>query len=188
MAGFTQDRCRVTLPMLFCTVSECRLASGAKPPKRIALMAAWLTRRRTDGIALSPEGFAPNPMVAYPPADGLTAAGRPLDQRIGRGLSMGTQDVGQGLGELAGTPFDVTNAGLNLGLGAADALAGVFGGRVPYRLPTGASNMLGDAAVNGLDAIGVPKIAPSQRTPEERIAGDAIRLAHRPRWVAAFYP
>ena len=91
---------------------------------------------------------------------------------IARALKLGVQDVGRGAADIAGAPFDLTNAALNLGgAGVSEALSAVGGPSFDVSLPTNAGQVFQNLAAEAATAAGAPPIPWEQRTPAEKLAG-----------------
>jgi LysM repeat protein len=84
----------------------------------------------------------------------------------------GVQGSGRGLANIAGAPFDLTNALLNLGLFGADKAAGLFGGGVDYRLPVGASDTIANTASGIAESVGYDVMDREEMSQDERLAYD----------------
>ncbi len=92
----------------------------------------------------------------------------PETDPYGRALSLGVQGVGRGAANLAGAPFDMTNALLNIPLTVANR---VFDGQVPY-LPTDTSEKIAAGATDLAEGAGVKVFDREEMTDQERLGYD----------------
>ncbi len=114
-----------------------------------------------------------------PPADVAPPMSGP--QRLGRSAQLGAQAVGRGLAGVAGMPFDLAGAGVDIGLATAEGGINLMRDE-PVQLPRLGAMPLGyehltSSAGDLMEAIGVPPIEREDMDENERLLGDVTQFA-----------
>ncbi|MER9494163.1 hypothetical protein NKI86_20300 [Mesorhizobium sp. M0320] len=116
------------------------------------------------------------PEVGMP--EGRAAAGTP-EPTIENSLRYVMQKADRGVADFIGAPVDLTTAGLNLSLAAADRGARILGGDgVDYRFrqPFMGSDWIASKAAKGHEAVGGKLVGPESVSPNTRMIGEATRF------------
>jgi hypothetical protein len=92
----------------------------------------------------------------------------PEQDPTGRALSLGVQGVGRGIANLAGAPFDMTNALANIPITGANQ---VFGDKIPY-LRTDMADRIAEGATDLAEGAGIPVFDRGEMTDQERLGYD----------------
>ncbi len=138
-------------------------APAAAPP------AGPPTEVRTDSFAADGR---PNPPMYLATGAGMTPSAAPR----GAPITAGVQGAGRGMADIAGMPFDLSNAAANIGLSGLDWASRKLGGpEVPFRFAN-VSDAIANKASSVAEAAGVPVLDPETMSLPERTAYNINRF------------
>jgi hypothetical protein len=129
----------------------------------------------TAQITVNPQSAAPppGPGVGASPAADQALRDAPAPSQTVRA---GVQGAGRGLAELAGMPFDLSNAAANILLTGADKTSQFFGGpEMPFRFGS-VSDKLAQGASDVAGMFGVETMDPAQMNRPERVSYNVNRF------------